>query len=263
MKKDHLEEINKIKDEKNEENSIYLNEIEKTCENFQKNIIHKGMEEIKNKIINLFNKEKDNLTEFIEATKKEIISEIKEEFKKGKLNKDSFNDIKTQIDDINIHIKENINKIKIIQNDITNVKDSVSKLEENQKRPEIEKIKEEYPINYQNNNTINIGKKFINAPPIMKRMPMNSNYMCLNCKNFFNLNECIDIINNKHYNEHSFKLQNNENNDNNIQGNFIEENNIAINNNIINDYIGKENKDDKNKVLYQKEEEIILFILFF
>ena len=243
MKKEHFIELNKIKKEKKLENSKFTNETERNNQNIEilgKNLIQNGMEKIENMIINIINKEKDNLIETIKTMKKEIISEIKEEFKEDKIKYDIFNNIKTDLNNINldikeklnginIDIKENINKTQNIQNDLTNVKKSISKIEEKKEGKEKEAIKENLKqgknkdnndlnyINNQNyynpfntgynyitnqnmNNPFNIGNNYLNIPSYMNNITMNKFYMCMNCKNFYTLNECFDPINNKHYN---------------------------------------------------------------
>ena len=102
----------------------------------------------------------------------------------------------------------------------------------------------------------NIGN-YIYAPPFMNKMSMNKIYMCSNCKISFIFNECFDTINNKHYNEHCFKLKNYESNDNIIKGNNNADNNNDIkNNNIINDNFENDKKDDNNNE--NKKNEVII-----
>jgi hypothetical protein len=93
------------------------------------------------------------------------------------------------------------------------------------------------------NNPFNIGNNYLNIPSYMNNIPMNKIYICTNCKIFYTLNECFDPINNKHYNEHSFKLQNYENNN-------IKENNNGKNKDknkhLIKDFFKKYKGHDKN-----------------
>ena len=254
MKKNHFIEINKIKKEKKLENSKFLNEVEKmnqNIENLETKFIQNGIEKIENMIINLFNKEKYNLIETIKTMKKEIILEIKEEFKEEKIKYGNLNDIKTRINNINKDIKGNINKIENIQKDITIIKESINKIKEkneirdNQKQSNYKDNNDEYYLNNNTkiNNSFNIGNNFVSVPPYMNKLVMNKIYECLNCKNLYTLNECFDPKENRYYNEHSFKLKNF---DNIIIGNNNDKINADKNNNIIN-FFKNFQKDDKNK----------------
>ena len=257
MKNQHLEEINKIKNENSE--NYHGGKINHNDQS-DKILIKNGMENMENIITNLFYKEKNNLIETIKTMKKEMISEIKEEFKNVQIIYDNYKDIKDKLNNINTDIKDNTNKIQNIQNDLGKVKESISKIEEkqeNQKQLKNKNNKEKNYINNSNNNyPFNIGNHYISMTPFINKMPVNKIYMCSNCKIPFIFNECFDTINNKHYNEHSFKLQNYENNNIFIKENNNEENNVIKNNNIINDDFENDKKEDNNKEFNEKDEEI-------
>ena len=232
MKKEHIEELNKIK---SENNKINLNQIEKI-------------------IKEIFDKEKNNFLEEIKSIKNEIKSEIKEKTNNDTTKNEKYEKIKTNINNINKNLNDNTNQINNINDEIKNIKEQMNKMEIN---------KEENNVIYQNmNNQINEVNNNIKDFPQYMKMDLIP-YKCINCKNIYFLNKCFDAKEDKHYNEHSLKITNldnnqNINNDNNNKNYENVENKKEEKFEIIDDYINENNKTEikEKKIIVKKKKNI-------
>ena len=190
-KKSNSEEINKIIIENF--CSINKNKLFKNpeIENVEKEkIIKKELSGISNFLIDLVEKEKINIFSEIIENKKDIISQMKKEFKGNNKTSFRYKDIKENLIKINSKIKDNIKSLDNFRSNLGNIKQKINNFEE-------EKNKGIYEENIMNNN--------------LSFMKSNKIYKCTNCNFSFCFNECFNKINNKNYNEHSFELQNYEN----------------------------------------------------
>ena len=212
-----LEEMNNLKDNKINELEDKIIKLKKECqqlkdnsnisipikkvfieenelENNKNQIINESIKnELKNIISDMFKTERENLENNFKKLKIDLISEINNNMKKDKQNKDELNKI---FDDISF-IKENI-EINMKEN-----KDEQNKMN-----------------NYYN--------QFLNNN--MERIKPTKFYKCQNCNCGFMFNECFDIANNKAFDEHNFKLEKLEG-DNNEKNLIINKNEILNNNN--------------------------------
>ena len=163
-------ECQKLKDNSNN-NILIKKEIkeENELENKNQTINESVKNELKNIITDMFKIERENLENNFKKLKVDLISEINNNMKKDKQNKDELNKI---FDDISF-IKENIE---------INMKEN---------KDEQNKMNDYYNQFFLNNN--------------MERMKPTKLYKCQNCNCDFMFNECFDVANNKAFDEHIIK----------------------------------------------------------
>ena len=121
--------------------------------------------------------------------KNEIISEIKETLKNEKKSKnnDTLESLKTNISYLNSNLKENINKLTVIKNDISLTKDAINIIEK-KRREKKDKNKDKDNIK---KNSINNFKDLFNVNNIPLKN-INKKYKCLNCNNCYISDECTN-----------------------------------------------------------------------
>lgn len=215
-------ECQKLKDNSNN-NILIKKEIkeENELENKNQTINESVKNELKNIISDMFKIERENLENNFKKLKVDLISEINNNMKKDKQNKDELNKI---FDDISF-IKENIE---------INMKEN---------KDEQNKMNDYYNQFFLNNN--------------MERMKPTKLYKCQNCNCDFMFNECFDVANNKAFDEHNFKLEKSVENQNEINI-HLNKNEITNNNkeqiNEIKEDINKQNKKEEGQYFNNKKD---------
>ena len=217
-----LEEMNNLKENKIIELESKILKLEKECRKLKSDKSNKVFkEEIKiddnkNQLDNDFIKTeiKNVINEMFKLERENINNELKK-FKDNLISNMNKNEKKDDKNDLLNNILEDLSFIKA--NIETNIEDK-NKTEKNEEN-----------MNYNN--------FLFNNMPMMKPNKM---YKCQNCNSCYIFNECFDISKNKSYKEHNFKL--NDENNINEQDVILNENEILIN--------------DKNKINENKEEKI-------
>ena len=250
----HSEELNRKKPVKtSKDNNNSVKDVKETLKE-NKNKKEKNKIDI-SKIELLLNKN-NIFSSTIQEMKNEIFAEIKEGLKNEKNSKynEMLESLKTNISNLNSNIKDNMNKLNIIKNDISLAKDAINQIEK--------KRKEKKDNNKNKDNDNDIKKNIINNTKDMfnaNNMPLknvNKTYRCSNCNNCYIFEECSNEgqVYNGHYlvlDEFPKNNGNDNNNDNyhDINDDIVKEKekeNEIINNNNNNINDNKENLKNEN-----------------
>ena len=265
-------EINSLKEqiEKNKKKIIELQSFKMKKRIIDSNEIEKKEskkeKDIEKIIIDLFNKEKENLLIEIGKTKKQIITEIKEELKlNNKDIKEKENDYinqNKQIKELNLSIQEIISKLSTIMKILPNIQQQNIESSKNINEPKNEEklnnenissnISQIIKNDNKNEVEININKKC----DICKFENKEIKYECCECNNYYLCQECFNRNQKEKIHKHLLKLFSKGNNNSNINKN--EENrkddiNKTENNNIMEEK--KEQKNDKEEENKKEEEK--------
>ena len=242
MKKEHSLEINKAKSEKNVAGEGAVS-VRTDNEFFDK----KKIEEY---IMGILKKEKENFSSEIQKFKTDMITEIKNELQRDNSSNDEFDEVKKDINSLNKNIEENLTTINNIQKDLSLVKDKIEAIEakENEINNEKDNKKENVGVG-EFENIIKYNNDFFFHNMQFMNMHMNAckTYQCENCHVLYQLNECINVDNEK-FKQHILVLQNPENNDDDDDNdNKEKENENEINTESNNDN-DNDNKEKENEI---------------